>query len=234
MHKFEMPQSYIERVVARQGRVHTCEEFTPDRTALVVVDMQYYFMEDGQLAACPEAREIVPNVNRLAQAVRNAGGTVIWIQNLASDETARSWSVAQERYSPDKQKIRIESLRRGAHGHDFWHALDIHPDDERITKRRYSAFIQGSSNIEIVLDDNEIDTIVVTGVATNVCCESTARDAMMRNYRTVMVSDACATNTDAEHAAALGTFYLYFGDVQTTDQVAGQFEAKARNAPAPG
>ena len=100
-------------------------------------------------------------------------------------------------------------------------------------KRRYSAFIQGSSDIELVLKDNGIETILVCGVATNVCCESTARDAMMLNYRTLMVSDGCATATDEEHANALKAFYLHFGDVQATDELCARLEASAmRNAPA--
>jgi ureidoacrylate peracid hydrolase len=60
---------------------------------------------------------------------------------------------------------------------------------------------------------------LIAGVATNVCCESTGRDAMMLNYRVLMVSDACAAASDGEHEAALGNFYLFFGDVQTTGEV---------------
>ena len=60
------------------------------------------------------------------------------------------------------------------------------------------------------------------------CCESTARDAMMLNYRSLMVSDGCATSTDGEHLASLGNFYLNFGDVQSTDEVIARLEASAR------
>ena len=75
------------------------------------------------------------------------------------------------------------------------------------------------TDLEPQLRTRAVDTVLIAGVATNVCCESTARDAMMRGFRTVMVSDANAANTQEEHAASLTTFYLYFGDVQTTDQV---------------
>ncbi len=91
--------------------------------------------------------------------------------------------------------------------------------DLTVTKTRYSAFIDGSSDLEARLRERAVDTVLIVGVATNVCCESTARDAMMRDFRTVMVSDANAAISDDEHAASLITFYLYFGDVQTTDQV---------------
>lgn len=225
MHQFEMPAEYVERVTGRQGRPHTCETFDGPKTALVVVDMQNYFMTEPYQAACPVAQEVVPNVNRLADAVRKAGGKVVWIQNLAPWQSVDSWSMAQERYTEDKRLARMEAMQKDAHGFQLWPDLDVRDDDERVIKRRYSAFIQGSSDIENVLKDNGIETIIVTGVATNVCCESTARDAMMLNYRSLMVSDGCATSTDEEHAATLGNFYLYFGDVQATDEIVARLEA---------
>ena len=128
-------------------------------------------------------------------------------------------------FAPDKAKKRWESMQRDAHGFQLWPALDVRDGDERVVKRRYSAFIQGSSNIENVLKDNKIKTLIVTGVATNVCCESTARDAMMLNYRSLMVSDGCATATDTEHAATMGNFYLFFGDVQSTDEIIARLKS---------
>ena len=228
MHTFDMPQTYIDRVIDRQGREHTCETFDGPKTALVVVDMQIYFMAEGQQMACPVAQEIVPNLNRLADAVRKAGGIVIWIQNLNPWETMESWKTMQERNVPEKRDIRMRSMQRDAEPFQLWPDLDVRPEDQRVIKRRYSAFIQGSSDIENVLKDNGIETILVTGVATNVCCESTARDAMMLNYRTLMVSDGCAAPTDGEHAATMGNFYLFFGDVQSTDELVARLDASAR------
>jgi ureidoacrylate peracid hydrolase len=227
MHKFEMPPDYIKRVTARQGRPHICETFDGPRTALLVVDMQNYFMTEPYQAACPVAQKIVLNVNRLAKAIRKVGGKVIWIQNLAPWESEKSWSAIKEMYTPDKAKARWESMQHNAHGFQLWPELDLHVEDERVIKRRYSAFIQGSSNIENVLKDNGIETIIVTGVATNACCESTARDAMMLNYRSLMVSDGCAAATDEEHAATLENFYLFFGDVQSTNQISERLKSYA-------
>lgn len=66
-----------------------------------------------------------------------------------------------------------------------------------------------------------IDTVLIAGALTNVCCESSARDAMMLDYKVVMISDANATMTDAEHAASLNTFVMFFGDVLSTDEAMG-------------
>lgn len=228
MHNFEMPTEYVERVTARQGRAHTCETFDGVKTALVVVDMQNYFMREPYQAACPIAQDVVPNVNRLAEAVRAAGGKVVWIQNLAPEESRSSWSALHERYVDEFRDARIDAMQEGADGFQLWPELDVQEGDLRVIKRRYSAFIPGSSDIELQLKDAGVETIVVCGVATNVCCESTARDAMMMNYRTLMVSDGCATSTDKEHAAALEAFYLFFGDVQTTDEVIARLETSTR------
>lgn len=224
MHPFEMPADYVARAIAREGRAHTCERFSPAQTALLVVDMQNYFMAPPYLGACPVAQQIVPNVNRVADALRRAGGTVVWIQNLAPWESEKSWSVNRERYRPESIPLRWGAMQREHHGFQLWPALDVRDEDARVVKRRYSAFVQGASDIENVLRDRGIDTLIITGVATNVCCESTARDAMMLNYRTLMISDACAAATDAEHAAALGNFYLFFGDVQTSVEVMARLE----------
>jgi isochorismate hydrolase len=109
-------------------------------------------------------------------------------------------------------------------GFAYWHLNDIWPEDAQITKTRYSAFIQGASILEQHLRDRGIDTLLITGTATNVCCESSARDAMMLNFKVVMVSDALATHTDEEHNATLSAFYGQFGDVQTTDQALQSLE----------
>ena len=81
MHKpFVVPPELEKKLVARRGRVHAYESFDPKNTALVVVDMQNFFMADGELMAANGSADIVPNVNRLARAVREAGGFVVWIQ----------------------------------------------------------------------------------------------------------------------------------------------------------
>src|SRR5205823_6007906 len=93
------------------------------------------------------------------------------------------------------------------------------PGDLIVEKNRFSAFIQGSSNLAELLRARGIDTILVTGTVTGVCCESTARDAMMLNFKTVMVSDGNAAMTDEDHNASLAAFYLTFGDVMSTDML---------------
>ena len=227
-HTFRMPKKYIDRMIDRFGREHVQESFETEKTALVVVDMQNYFLDEGQLAGCPAGQTIIDNINRIAEVVRKTSGTVIWIQNLAPANTPESWKTLHERYTSEKGELRIKSMTPGQWPFEIWPTLNVKDKDYRVIKRRYSAFIQGSSNIELILKDNLIQNILICGVATNVCCESTARDAMMLNYRTLMVSDGCATFSDEEHAAALISFYTNFGDVQNTEELCARLEASNR------
>src|SRR5262245_66198121 len=95
MHKIAIPQSIIDRVIARRGREHIHDDLDPVRTALVVVDMQNAFMLPGVAhSLCLMAQEIVPNINRLAQADRETGGAVGWIQSGYSDERRKHWTVS--------------------------------------------------------------------------------------------------------------------------------------------
>jgi ureidoacrylate peracid hydrolase len=231
MHKVSIPQSVIDDVVASRGREHVFENLDPARTALIVVDMQNGFLMRGVAhALCEEAIEIVPNVNRLAHAVRRSGGTVVWIQNAATPESLQSWSVRDEMDGPERSARRTASMAPGTKGYELWAGLGVKSDDLFVQKTRFSAFIQGASNLEAVLRSRGIDTVIIAGTVTNVCCESTARDAMMRNFKTIMVTDANAAETDALHNASLIAFYLKFGDIMPTDMVIGCLNANAATA----
>jgi ureidoacrylate peracid hydrolase len=228
MHPFAMPQEIVSRVTARTSRPHPFDVLIGARTALLVVDMQNYFMKPGYPGEAPTARTIVPGVNQLAAALRRQGGIVVWIKNSATD-TRENWSVLnRELMTPEKQKARYEALSEEHEGHELWPMLDVKSEDVQMVKKRYSAFIQGSSDLGAFLHVRGFDTVLIAGTATNICCESTARDAMMLNFRTIMVSDALAAYSDAEHAAALMNFYTVFGDVQTIDETIASLAHGAR------
>jgi ureidoacrylate peracid hydrolase len=220
MHKVAIPQSVVERVIAHRGKEHVYEDIVPGKTALVVVDMQNAFLMQGVAhVLVKDGTDIVPNINRLAAAVRETGGKVVWIKNAFDPESLAIWSVFHNMTGPDRTKKRLEAMGTGTKGHELWPGLDVKPEDMIVGKDRYSAFLPGSSRLPEILRGHGIDTVIVTGTVTNVCCESTARDAMMSNFKTVMVTDANAAHTDEEHNASLIAFYLSFGDIASTDQL---------------
>jgi ureidoacrylate peracid hydrolase len=126
--------------------------------------------------------------------------------------------------TPENSDKRVEGMSPGGPGFDLWPELDVHEEDLTIPKTRYSAFIPSPSKLEAELRRRGINTILVTGVSTCTCCESTARDAMMLNFRTMMISDANAAPDDDLHNATLNQFYLQFGDVQSTNEVVALLE----------
>jgi ureidoacrylate peracid hydrolase len=119
----------------------------------------------------------------------------------------------------------IESLAPGRQR--VWTGLTTSPRDLTIIKNRYSALIAGSSSLERVLRSLGVDTVLIAGTKTNVCCEATARDAMMLDFKVVMVSDCCAALSDDEHRASLETIIQQFGDVLTGDEVFARLDGRS-------
>jgi ureidoacrylate peracid hydrolase len=222
MHPYSPPEDVRQRVLKRKGRPLSLESIDCARAALVVVDMQNYFVAPGFPQEVPVARAIVPNVNRMAAAMRSAGGTVAWIQTTATG-ALETWG-NHHRYgmSPEVTARRLATLAEDAEGYRLWHALEPSPVDLRVKKIKFSAMLPGSSDLHEILSRRGVDTLLVAGTTTNVCCESTARDAMMLDYRVAMLSDATAARTGEEHAASLNTFHMFFGDVMTVDEAAAR------------
>ena len=212
-----IPDHIRKRVIERQGRWNVHDDVPPEQTAFVVVDMQNYFMAPGQQVEVPEAREIVPNVNRLANALRQAGGRVVWVRTVSNAESLRDWShFHRVLNTPERSARRAVALEPDAFGAQLWSGLDVRVTDLQIEKTRYSAFIQGASQLESELRQRGITAVWIGGTTTNTCCECTARDAMLLDFRTTMVSDCNADHTEEEHAATLIAFCSKFGDVASS------------------
>jgi ureidoacrylate peracid hydrolase len=224
MHPFRLPQHIVDRVVERRGRLNVIDGLDPKRTALVVIDMQNAFCAPGAAVEVPVAREIVPSINRLAQAARDAGSTVVWIQMTLSERA--SWPVFLDNLAQDRMEKILDELRPGSEGHKLWPELQTATGDLRIAKNRFSAFLPSASELTGILSTRGIDTAIIVGTLTNVCCESSARDAVMLDFKTILVSDANAARSDEEHMATLVTFIQSFGDVRTTDEVIGLYRSQ--------
>lgn len=225
MHKTNITLETINTATKRRGGSrYAFENITSEKTALVVIDMQNYFMKSGMAAEVPVARDIVPNINKLATTLRNAGGQVIWVITTFDDDTYDEWSVLHSLFSEDRRKAMMDNLVRGKEGHKLWSEFDVMPSDLHIEKNRYSAFIHGSSNLDTQLKEEGIDTVLITGTLTDVCCECSARDAMMMNYKTIMVTDANAASSDEDHNNALNALGRLFVDLYSTDELIAKLD----------
>ena len=225
MHPYTISSAARERAQRIRGKCVNEAPLAAARTALLVVDMQNYFVAEGRPTAVAQARTIVPTINRLAAALRTAGGLVVWIQTTATGARERWAQHHAGVLTAERARLRLAGLNEAGPDFTLYAALEPQPSDLRVKKIHYSAFITGSSTLDADLRARGIDTVLVAGTATNVCCESTARDAMMLDYRVVMVSDANAAGSDAEHQATLDLFVSFFGDVLTADEVVQGLQA---------
>jgi ureidoacrylate peracid hydrolase len=196
MHQLGILDEVRERLILRRGGVAVFDRLSPRRTAHIVVDLQNGFMVPGQVAEVPVARAIVPNVNYF-----------------------------EHFFIPERRARFIEAFTPGNPGHALWPELDVAEQDVVVIKRRFGAFVPGSSDLHARLQARGIDTLIISGTVTQVCCDSTARDAMMMNYKVFFITDACAAPTDAEHAGTLSAMAHTFCDVRDTQSVLGLIAA---------
>lgn len=210
------PQSWSieEREYARQesrrGRRFAYEVLDPVRTALVVVDMVPFFADAG-----PHFHGIVPNINAIARGLREAGGTVAWV--LPEVGPPSEWATGF--YGPTVAAMFAASGGTGSPRERLFPELDAQADDVWAEKSAPSAFFPGRSTLPAALVARNVDTVLVTGTVTSVCCESTARDAAALGHRVVFVADGTADVRDSVRDATLRTVYRSFGDVRPTTEV---------------
>ncbi|HVO15212.1 MAG TPA: isochorismatase family cysteine hydrolase [Alphaproteobacteria bacterium] len=221
MHDVDVRPHIKDRVLARRGRYHLYDRIDPRRSAFVVIDMINMFMEPGAPAEVPASRGIVDSINRLAAALRPIGCRVVWVNSPIVNSGGKSeWDKFYNTFVAEAVRQRtIEASAPGSHGQALWPALKVAPEDIHVPKNRYSALIGGSSQLERMLRSFDIQWVLIGGTKTNVCCESTARDAMMLDFDVVMVRDCCAALSDDEHRATLENVIQQFGDVMTGDEV---------------
>ncbi len=209
-HPSGIPQKIVNKVVARRGRLHAFESLHPPATALVVIDL-----DEASVHADPVSQAMIASVNTLAAAVRAAGGVVAWVLSRMDVMPKHFSAILGE----------AQAVKYFTDGHDggggtrLWAGLQTMPGDMRATKSGASAFFPGKCDLKAQLDARAIDTILIAGTVTNICCESSARDAAELEYKVILVSDALSGQAHGLHEATLATFYRIFGDVRPSAEV---------------
>lgn len=220
MHRSEIRPDVMQRIVKRRGRAPIREHLAARSTALIVIDMQRAFVDESLPSTVAVAREIVPNINRLAAEFRRHGAPVVWVYTTFTDAIVRDWSAFFGGiYSSQFSDAVIGQLTAGSFGHGLYDGLAVHQSDRLVSKDRFSAFLPSACNLGEQLRELGVDTVVIGGTLTNVCCESSARDAMMHNFNVVMAADANAAQCDADHNASLTALAQTFADVMDVDQI---------------
>ncbi|MCL2877394.1 MAG: cysteine hydrolase [Acidobacteria bacterium] len=188
-----MPENYVKW------------EFERDRSVLMVIDMQNDFVLDGAVMQVKEAKNHLPKIKKLIGRCRELGVPVIY----TIQETDPVFCPLEVSAFPH---LRDAGMRKGTKGMQIVDCLAPEPDDIVIRKRRFSAFYQ--TDLEIILRNirgnvDPVDAIIICGTVTNICCESTARDAFFRDYKVVFGTDICSANTPESHNATLANMEIF-------------------------
>lgn len=211
--------AHVEPLVGLVKKLH------PTHSALLVVDMQNDFIAPGGLVErggrnVSAAQQLAERLPAFIAVARHARVLVVFIRNVYSTERNTYLSDAWLEQAARKQSggyTRFPVCAEGSWEGDFYGEVRPQPGDPIVTKHRYNAF--HNTDLDTILRANAIRTVVLTGVATDVCVGSTAREAFMRDYYAIMVDDGTATFSTEDHAATLRNFDRYFGEVSTIAEI---------------
>ncbi|HEV1995115.1 MAG TPA: isochorismatase family cysteine hydrolase [Candidatus Acidoferrum sp.] len=191
----------------------------PRRAALIVIDMQNAFVAEGAPLETPGARTMLPRLEGLIRFAREQRIPLVWTQ---SDHRPPYGGLMLRKFSVIGEQ---RCLWQGQPSFEMYpHMLQPREGEceYRIVKHKYDAFFE--TNLDAILRYHHVETLIVTGTATNACCESTARSAFMRDYQVAFPSDANATFDPAMHEATLKNIDLLFGRVMTTAELLTEME----------
>jgi ureidoacrylate peracid hydrolase len=205
------------------------DKVDPKHAALIVVDMQNDFCAVGGMMSnegfdISEVQRTASRLPALLAAARSAGVLVVFVRNVYSTSTelssgqnrpanmylSDSW-LEQAARTRKGSYTRREVCAQGSWEGDFYGDIRPEPGEPVVTKHRYSAF--HSTDLDSILRTHGIRTIILTGVATNVCVETTAREGFVRDYYVVLVADGTATYSADDQQATLRNIDRFFGEV---------------------
>jgi ureidoacrylate peracid hydrolase len=200
----------------------------PSETALVIIDMQNAFVESKSPLSSKEAREFVPRINELAAVCRPLHIPVIFVKGNGrpdGSDNGLSKDFHSGAFEPEM------SPQQGKKGAELYAGLDVKPEDYIVPKVRYSAFIPGSSSLEPLLRGLGRSSILICGVATDVCVGATTIDGMMLGFKVFFMSDLTATATIERQKVALELYAGNFAKVMTSSEIINelsQFKGKSQ------
>ena len=206
------------------------EKVEPGHSALLIVDVQNDFCAEGG-GMHREGRDLslvqamVPRLAALVEQARAAGVPCVWIRNVYNNEP--NWYLSEVWLEQAERRrngayVQFPMCERDGWGGEFYQVAP-RPDEVVVVKHRYGAF--ESSDLDLVLRSRGIRTVIMTGVATNVCVETTARQAFLRDYYVVFTSDCAATYDQADHDGTLRNIDRYFGQVASSEEVVACWQA---------
>jgi ureidoacrylate peracid hydrolase len=199
------------------------ESIDPARTAMIVVDMQNDFVANGAPLQSKQANALVDELAQVLDFCREHGIRVIYTAHVHREDGS-DMGLYDDLYPPIEQRAALVADSTGA---DIFPALAPKPGEHVIKKHRYSGFF--ATDLDLILREWGIDSVVISGTTTENCCHATARDAMFHNYRVAFLSDATGTfdypdigygamSADDVHRATLSILAFSTAHVMTSEE----------------
>lgn len=215
------------------GPMALSRKVDPRWAALVVIDYQNDFCAPrGAFAKTgfdpTPLQAIAPALRRLVRAARDAGVPVIWVRNAYTYGT--NWYLSDVTLEQARRRwrgryITVPVCAAGSQGAELYGGLRVRPEDAVVTKHRFNAMVD--TDLDLILRSRRVRTVIVAGVLTNVCVESTVRDAFFKDYFPVVPRDCVATYEKAQHEAALANIDTFFGQVATSAELVAAWRRRA-------
>jgi isochorismate hydrolase len=225
-----MKEQYLEQASAEQTVNDIVEELTglfyrpkswklhPAKAALLVLDMQHYFLDPSSHAFTPSAPAIVPNINRLIDFAVKHNMAIIFTKHVNNSENAgmmRKWW--RDMVAEGSWEAEIIELGGGEAGKRGSPARDDSMVGKIIVKNQYDAFY--NTDLEGYLKSKKIEQVIITGVLTNLCCETTARSAFVRGFEVLFPLDATAAYNKEFHLSTFRNLGFGFCPIITTSDL---------------
>jgi nicotinamidase-related amidase len=191
------------------------------KACLLVVDMQNEFLSESGGEFFHNAADTVPNIRRVIAVCRREGIPIVYTGHCHEDAAVDGGLTA--RWWPELGSGRC--LVKGAEGAGIYAPLAPRKGERVIYKRRYSGFY--NTDLEVVLRGMAVTDLIIAGILTNICCETTARDAFMRDFRVFFLADATATSEPDLHLATLKNLAYAFAYVLTVDTLLSQLGVRS-------
>jgi ureidoacrylate peracid hydrolase len=201
-------------------------DVVPERTALINVDIQNCFVQGSPIAA-PDGLAVLERINRLAAECRKTGILVVHTSIVLRPDGSNTGILAET-----APVVKSGILNKGAASAALHPKLVVDAGDILLDKPRFGAF--HGTDLEMILRNRGIDTVVISGIATNICCETTAREAAVRDFRVFFLSDGTATAPMGDASAAelqkatLATLGFLFAQVLTVEEMIRKIGGAAR------
>jgi ureidoacrylate peracid hydrolase len=227
----EETMSYQQDLVVAERLAHIrplgslAEKVAPAHTALLVIDMVNDFCAPGGLVSkdgrdISAAQDMAKRLPAFIDAARGAGVLVIFIRCVYTTENNTYLSDVWLEQAARKREggyTRVPVCCDGEWNGAFYDDVQPKKGDVIVTKHRYSAF--HNTNLDLVLRSNAIRSVILTGVVTNVCVETTAREAFVHDYYVVAAEDGCAAYVQADHVHSMSNIDRFFGQVASIEEI---------------